>query len=462
LETLRFLDVNRAAIEKYGYSREEFLSMTIKDIRPAEEIPALMEGVAEVAEGAGVVHHRIRRHRRKDGTLIEVDGASRPIVYEGREARLVVATDVTERVRAEEALRQSEERFRLMVSAVKDYAILMLDPEGRVISWNAGAERIKGYRAEEIVGQHFSRFYPAEAIEAGTPSKALKEAAQQGRFKDEGWRLRKDGSRFWANVVITALRDESGKLHGFGKVTRDMTERRRAEQEILLRTAELEAANKELEAFSYSVSHDLRAPLRGIDGFSQALLEDYGERLDDTGRNYLQRVRAATQKMGVLIDDLLRLSRVTRAEMHREPIDLSQLAGSIAAELTAAQPERHAEFRIAPGLKAEGDARLIRVVLQNLLENAWKFTSRREHALIEFGQSHSNGKAAFFVKDNGAGFDPAHAAGLFGAFQRLHSMADFPGTGIGLATVQRILRRHGGQVWATGAVNEGATIFFTI
>ncbi|HEX4542509.1 MAG TPA: ATP-binding protein, partial [Candidatus Acidoferrum sp.] len=192
------------------------------------------------------------------------------------------------------------------------------------------------------------------------------------------------------------------------------------------------------------------------------LLEDYAERLDDTGKNYLQRVRAATQKMGVLIDDLLRLSRVTRAEMHRELIDLSQLAGSIAAELSVAQPERQAEFRIAPGLKAEGDARLIRVVLQNLLENSWKFTSRREHALIEFGQSHSDGKAAFFVKDNGAGFDPAHAGGLFGAFQRLHSVADFPGTGIGLATVQRILRRHGGQVWATGAVNAGATIFFTI
>jgi light-regulated signal transduction histidine kinase (bacteriophytochrome) len=274
--------------------------------------------------------------------------------------------------------------------------------------------------------------------------------------------LRKDVSRFWANVVITALRDEKGELHGFGKVTRDMTERKRAEQEILLRTAELEAANKELEAFSYSVSHDLRAPLRGIDGFSQALLEDYAERLDDTARNYLQRVRSATQRMGVLIDDLLMLSRVTRAEMHREPVDLSQLAGSIAAEFSAAQPSRHAEFRIAPGLKAEGDTRLIRVVLQNLLDNAWKFTSRRDHALIEFGQSHSNGKAAFFVKDNGAGFDPAHASGLFGAFQRLHSVADFPGTGIGLATVQRIVRRHGGQVWATGAVNEGATIFFTL
>jgi PAS domain S-box-containing protein len=462
LETLKFLDVNRAAIEKYGYSRKEFLSMTIKDIRPSEEIPALMGGIAEVAEGAGALHHRMRRHLRKDGTLIEVDGASHPIVYEGREARLVVATDVTERLRAEEALRRSEERFRLMVSAVKDYAILMLDPQGRVISWNAGAERIKGYRAEEIIGQHFSRFYPAEAIEAGTPSKVLKAAAEQGRFEDEGWRLRKDGSRFWANVVITALRDEKGALHGFGKVTRDMTERKRAEREILLRTAELEAANKELEAFSYSVSHDLRAPLRGIDGFSQALLEDYAERLDDTARNYLQRVRSATQRMGVLIDDLLTLSRVTRAEMHREPIDLSQLAGSIAVEFSAAQPSRHAEFRIAPGVKAEGDARLIRVVLQNLLDNAWKFTSRREQALIEFGRVHSNGKVAFFVKDNGAGFDPAHADGLFGAFQRLHSVADFPGTGIGLATVQRIVRRHGGQVWATGEVNEGATIFFTL
>jgi light-regulated signal transduction histidine kinase (bacteriophytochrome) len=290
----------------------------------------------------------------------------------------------------------------------------------------------------------------------------LEQATKDGRFEDEGWRVRKDGSRFWANVIITALRDEGGRLQGFGKVTRDITERKQAEQEILLRTAELEAANKELEAFSYSVSHDLRAPLRAIDGFSQALLEDYGGRLDATGQDYLRRVRSATQRMGVLIDDLLNLSRVARAEMRREPVDMSQMAKTIAADLRSAQPERQVDIAISPRLQAEGDSRLMRVVLENLIGNAWKFTSKRESAQIEFGATQSNGTKAFFVRDNGAGFDQAHADRLFGAFQRLHGMNEFPGTGIGLATVQRIIHRHGGRVWAEGEVNKGATIYFTL
>ncbi|MFZ0821521.1 MAG: ATP-binding protein [Candidatus Acidiferrales bacterium] len=234
------------------------------------------------------------------------------------------------------------------------------------------------------------------------------------------------------------------------------------EERVHQRTAELESANKELEAFCYSVSHDLRAPLRSIDGFSLALLEDHGGRLSDEGKTDLQRVRAATVRMGTLIDDLLDLSRIARSEMHREPVDLSQLAGSIASELRGVQPDRKVEFAIAPGLKVKGDLRLIRIALQNLLGNSWKFTSKQDHARIEFGRTQSNGTSSFFVGDNGAGFDPAFASRLFGAFQRLHAAADFPGTGIGLATVQRIVHRHGGDIWATSKVNEGATFFFTL
>jgi PAS domain S-box-containing protein len=459
-QSLSFLDVNAAAIAKYGYSREEFLKLKITDIRPAEEIPAVLESAQQAPDRAETSGPW--RHRKKSGEVIEVEVSSYPLMFEGREARLAVAVDITERNRADEALRRSEERFRLMVSNVVDYAILMLDPEGQVVSWNEGAERIKGYKAEEIVGQHFSRFYPAEDVENGKPAMELEQATKDGRFEDEGWRVRKDGSRFWANVIITALRDEGGRLQGFGKVTRDITERKQAEQEILLRTAELEAANKELEAFSYSVSHDLRAPLRAIDGFSQALLEDYGGRLDATGQDYLRRVRSATQRMGVLIDDLLNLSRVARAEMRREPVDMSQMAKTIAADLRSAQPERQVDIAISPRLQAEGDSRLMRVVLENLIGKAWKFTSKPESAQIEFGATQSNGTKAFFVRDNGAGFDQAHADRLFGAFQRLHGMNEFPGTGIGLATVQRIIHRHGGRVWAEGEVNKGATIYFTL
>ena len=228
------------------------------------------------------------------------------------------------------------------------------------------------------------------------------------------------------------------------------------------RTAQLEAANRELEAFSYSVSHDLRAPLRGIDGWTLAFLEDYAHRLDDQGRTYLERVRTETQHMGQLIDDMLSLSRVGRAEMQREPVDLTALARAIIGRLRETGPERRVEFVIQEGLTAVGDPQLLEIALSNLLDNAWKFTGKRPGGLIEFGRIHQEGQPVFFVRDNGAGFDPAYADKLFGAFQRLHKASEFPGTGIGLATVQRIVHRHGGRVWAEAAVDRGATFYFTL
>jgi len=234
------------------------------------------------------------------------------------------------------------------------------------------------------------------------------------------------------------------------------------EQRVQERTAELAATNKELEAFSYSVSHDLRAPLRGIDGFSLALLEDYADKLDADGKDYLHRVRAATQRMGILIDDLLSLSRVTRTEMRLEKADLGLIARSVAEELQKTQPERRAEFRIEEDLGAFVDSHLIRITLENLLGNAWKFTSKRESACIEFGRTQRDGGFTYYVRDDGAGFDPTYADRLFGAFQRLHDKNDFPGTGVGLATVQRIIHRHGGRIWAESAVERGATFYFTL
>jgi signal transduction histidine kinase len=234
------------------------------------------------------------------------------------------------------------------------------------------------------------------------------------------------------------------------------------EQRVQARTAELATINKELEAFSYSVSHDLRAPLRSIDGFSQALLEDCADKLDSNAQDHLQRVRRAAQRMAALIDDMLNLSRVSRSAMHRENLDLSAMAKTIAAELQEAAPERRVEFVIENGLTVVGDSHLLRAAMENLLGNAWKYTSGHPCARIEFGKTRENGKSSFFVRDDGAGFDPRYADRLFGAFQRLHTTAEFPGTGIGLATVQRIIHRHGGNIWAEGVIEKGATFYFTL
>lgn len=234
------------------------------------------------------------------------------------------------------------------------------------------------------------------------------------------------------------------------------------EQRVEARTAALERANRELEAFSYSVSHDLRTPLRAIDGFSQALLEDYGDNLDDTGRDFLKRVRSGAQRMGQLIDDLLKLSRVSRSTLTRETVDISALASEIIAELRNQNSQREVAVKIAEGLTTVGDAQLLRIALENLLNNAWKYTGRRDAATIELGVSaHSEG-SCYFVRDNGAGFNMAYADKLFGAFQRLHDAKEFSGTGVGLATVQRIIDRHGGKIWAEAEVDRGSTFYFTL
>ncbi len=237
---------------------------------------------------------------------------------------------------------------------------------------------------------------------------------------------------------------------------------RELEERVGRRTAELARAVSELEAFAYSVSHDLRAPLRAMDGFSQAVLEDYSPRLDDEGRDMLERIRKASQRMATLMDDLLRLSRIGRSELHIDTVDLGAMAGQVMAALRESDPERTVELRTVPGLEAEGDPNLLGILLDNLLGNAWKFTRDAPAARIEVGRTDHEGRPAFFVRDNGPGFDPRYADKLFAPFQRLHREAEFPGNGIGLATVQRIVRMHGGRVWAEGAPGAGATFYFTL
>jgi len=665
-----------------------------------------------------------------------------------REANEQLESRVRERTeelaRTNESLRLTEERFRLLVAGVRDYAILMLDPDGHVISWNAGAERIKGYRAEEIIGQHFSRFYPREDVEGGKPAQELRTAASAGQCEDEGWRVRQDGSRFWANVLITAIYGETGQLRGFSKVTRDMTrrrreeatlresqarvegivdaamdavisinddqrivlfnaaaekmfrcpaataigqslgmlipsrfrdahrqhvvafgktgvtgrsmgilgalsglradgeefpietsisqlevaghklfttivrditerqraeealresewfarstvdalsahiaildadgtiiavnqawrnfaaangrvnqmlndgtnylaicdavtgpdtgeaaafaagiravlggtrnhfaleyachspdeqrwfigqvtrfhgsggaarvvvahenltERRKAEEElrkseaqvrrlnadlevhVVERTAQLEAANKELEAFSYSISHDLRAPLRSVDGFSQAVLEDYGPDLPEEGRRYLQTIRNAAQRMGELIDDLLTFSRLSRLPLTKRNMETGTLVRTALEEVNLQRPGHVVEVRIGELPACEGDPALLKQVWINLLSNALKYSRQREPAVVEIGCARENGVTAYFVRDNGTGFDMQYVNKLFGVFQRLHRAEEFEGTGVGLAIVQRVVHRHGGRVWAEAEVDHGATFYFTL
>ncbi len=262
----------------------------------------------------------------------------------------------------------------------------------------------------------------------------------------------------------------TSKLRGsYVELEKEIDERRRAEEEVIQlnddlthTVRQLEETNKELEAFSYSVSHDLRSPLRSIDGFSLALLEDYAGKLGDEGRGHLERVRNATQRMSQLIDDLLKLSRMSRMEMRREQVDLTALAGNIAERLSKHHPERAAEFIVAEGLTAFGDERLLMVVLENLIANAWKFSEIRPRSVIEFGSIQRGGEKVFFVKDNGVGFDMTYVNKLFSPFQRLHRESEFSGTGIGLATAKRIINRHGGSIWIEGEVGKGATVYFTL
>ncbi len=378
--------------------------------------------------------------------------------------------------------------LRLLVENVLDYAILLLDVEAHIVTWNKGAELLKGYSAGEIIGRHFSIFFSPEDVEAGKPAHELREAEENGRFEDEGWRVRKDGSRFWANVVLTALHDATGRLRGFGKVTRDLTKRRETELEIRAInanleqrisecTARLDAVNKELECFSDSVSHDLRAPLRTIDGFSRIVLEEFAAPLTDKGKDYLRRIRDNAQKMQRLVDHLLAYSRAGRRAIVKRSVEPDLIVRSCLAEMSKEQEGRQVEIIVGELCACQADSTLLNQVWTNLPSNALKFTSKRQAARIEIGcrtepssSANENGGAArdtgpkvvYFIKDNGAGFDMTYIDRLFGVFQRLHRADDYDGTGVGLAIVQRIVQRHGGRIWAEGQVDHGATFSFTL
>jgi PAS domain S-box-containing protein len=373
-----------------------------------------------------------------------------------------------------EALQDIEKSYQRLVDAVKDYGIFMLDPQGRIVTWNLGAERITGHLAVEIVGNPGNVLFTEQDIQQNKFEQELKEALANGRSENEQELLRKDGSSFIAHCVLTPVHEEDGQLLGFSWVIQDITSQKQAEdrireltegleKKVQERTAQLELVNKELESFSHSVSHDLQAPLRQLIKLSQNLKHRCEQQVDEKSREYLDFILESSQKATALINDLLSLSRVSQLELKRKTINLSALVEEIARELQGQQPERKVEFRIAANVMVEADPPLLKIAMQNLLDNAWKFTSKQSGATIEFGTIISPGNQhAYFIRDNGAGFDPDYVAKIFAPFQRLHSADEFPGTGIGLATVQRVFHRHGGRVWAEGKTGQGASFYFTL
>jgi PAS domain S-box-containing protein len=412
---------------------------------------------------------------RADGERRWLHTSARPLFQDGAVVTVAgTVMDITERKAVETALRRTE-AMRDTAERIARIGSVRLDLTTGKAQWSPETYRLFGMTADEFDGDSQvvfdARFHPEDRIRV---EQATARALRTGVISPADYRVVwPDGSEHVLHGEGTTEYGADGTAVAITGYFRDVTEERRAsddlthfndvlEQRVMQRTSQLEAANKELEAFVYSASHDLRAPLRAIDGFSQMIVEDAADRLDEDDLAHLQRVRAAARRMGLLIDHLLSLARSARQDLLREPVDLSSMAMSVLSELQDAHPKRDVTVVVAPGLIVEADSALLHVVLTNLLANAWKFTSRHETARIEVGAVDDDGKRAFFVKDDGAGFDPVKAEHLFGAFQRYHATDDFEGDGIGLAIVQRLIARHGGSVWVEAEVERGATFFFTL
>jgi PAS domain S-box-containing protein len=460
----RFLEVNRQACKSLGYTREELLRMCVFDVEQDFDMRKAQQawGQSEPGEPYTLQGH----HRRKDGTAFPVETRLSSYYLDGQRLHLGLARDITERRRAEEALL---EQAQVMDSA----QVFVRDMESRVVFWPKGAEKLYGFTSQEAIGIlshdlfHTQFPEPLETIE--------KKLFETGMWEGELIHRKRDGGIIVVSSAWVLHRDSQGRPVRILETNADITQRKAAERQIqvlndeleirvLERTAQLEAANKELEAFSYSVSHDLRAPLRHISGFSQMLVEELGESLNPDSRRYLDRIQAGTHKMGLLVDELLNLAKVGRHTLNLRPIKLNAIVADVIGMIESEGAGRDIEWMVVDLPTVECDAVLVKQVFQNLLANALKFTRPRARAVIEVSQleKRDEGQRVFMVRDNGIGFSMKYVDKLFGVFQRLHLAEDFEGTGIGLATVQRIVQKHGGRVWAEGEVDRGATFYFTL
>jgi len=459
-DTLQFIDVNKACHEMYGYTREEMLEMSLIDIQTPQGRERYLR--APFHRPMGAVERLQKQHARRDGSLIDVEIHSYPTLLAGRKVRLVLARDMTEQLKMERLLRDNEARLRAIADNVPA-VIAFFDAERSLQYSNFAFDRWFGQAADGKV----------EASSGGEGLAPLLERALRGEEITTERTLDTSAGQRVVRLTLIPHRTEDGLVEGAYLMGYDLTDFRRAEAEVRYLNAELEqrveqrtralaAANRELESFSYSVSHDLRAPLRTIDGFSQILIDEYSAVLDESGRGYLERVRAGSQRMAKLIDDLLELARVTRRDLQIRQCDLSAMVRETVRELRSSAPERAVRVEVVDGMQVAADEGLLRIALDNLLRNAWKFTGLETEAVIEVGCAEGETGPTFFVRDNGVGFDMAYVDKLFGAFQRLHSETEFQGTGIGLALVQRVIRRHGGQVWAEAEPGHGATFYFSM
>jgi len=461
------VDATDGARRIYGMEVPDVTLENIQMMPLPEYRPLLDRALSELVEKDSPYDIQFKLKRFSDGVILDIHSIAE-IDREHNEVFGVIH-DITERIKNEKALRESEEKYRLLVENASE--AIYVAQKGRFVFTNPACGKIMGIAHDQLAGRSLLEFLVD---------------TERDKFFDHHQRLINgnvdhdsvvfqavfgDGNKHYLEISAVRI-DWEGSPATLNFAT-DITKRIKAEEEITRlngdlerrvrqRTIELEAANQELESFAYSISHDLRSPLRAVDGFSKLLLDEYGAGLDDNGLDYIDHIRQGVRRMGHLIEDLLRLSRVTRVEMNFKRVDLSQIAREVVVDLKKSQPGRNVDFRCTQEAVVTADERLMRILMEDLLENAWKFTSQHPSASIEFGQKTEDDKPVFFVRDDGAGFDMQYVQKLFGIFQRLHTPSQFGGNGIGLATARRILARHGGHIWAVGAVDRGAVFYFSL